>query len=157
MGWKDLSGLMKGGIIGAVVGFILGVVGIIVGYSLSSCPAGMECAVSPITKINTAIMVGVVLAILGFLLGNMIGHIIETRKKGKIWKNTPSWVKGEIIGFILLVLDVLILYLIIPQFRCYGSVCIDDYIGVVLGYLIFPFNLIILGIVIGWLVEKIKH
>jgi hypothetical protein len=153
MGWKELSGLMKGGIIGAIIGFIIGVVGVIVGYSLSTCPAGMACAVSPITKINTAIMAGAVLAILGFLLGNMIGHLIETRKKGKIWKNTPSWVKGEIIGFALFVLDVLILYLVIPQFRAYGS----DYIGIILGYLIFPFNLIILGIFVGWLVEKIRR
>ena len=77
MGWENLSGLMKGGIIGAVIGFILGVARVIVGYPLSTCPAGMACAVDPITKINTAIIVGVVLAILGFLLGTIVAAIIQ--------------------------------------------------------------------------------
>ncbi len=147
MGWKDLSGLAKGGIIGAIIGFLLGIVGTIISYSFSTCPAGMACAVSPITKLTSIIIAGVVLAVLGFIIGNIIGHIIEKRKTGEIWKNTSYWVKGEIIGVILLILDILVLYLTpIPSFM-----------GILLGYLVFPFNLVILGIIIGVIIGKIKH
>ena len=72
MGWKDLSGLAKGGIIGAIIGFLLGIVGTIISYSFSTCPAGMACAVSPITKLTSIIIAGVVLAVLGFIIGNII-------------------------------------------------------------------------------------